>query len=158
MEAGTTCTPVADASVATTNFGNAAWACTQQLCPALAQCAADCDCNNAVLLALACTADAGGAMPTFAQTAACFGDALSVISADPNVPSTLGACLEGAGVTCAGFDAGTDAAAEAGHSEAGTSDAGPEAGTSEAGTSEAGSEAGTPEAGLDAAVEASPAP
>jgi hypothetical protein len=143
MEAGPTCTALSDASVATTNFGNPEWACTQQQCPDLAKCAADCDCNNALLTALACTVDAGGATPTYAETLACFTPALTLIAGDTNVPMALAGCLVSAGSTCAGFDAGSDASTEAGSSEAGTSEAGSEAGSSEAGL-DAGLEAAAP--------------
>jgi hypothetical protein len=145
MEAGPTCTALSDASVATTNFGNPEWACTQLQCPDLAKCAADCDCNNALLTALACTVDAGGATPTYAETLACFTPALTLIAGDTNVPMALAGCLVGAGSTCAGFDAGSDASTEAGSTDAGATDAG---------TTDAGSDAGSPEAGPDAALEA----
>jgi hypothetical protein len=100
------CTPLSDASVATTNFGSTTWACTQMKCATdLQACAADCACNNALLTALACTADAG-AMATMAQTFACFTPALSV----PSAPMDLSACLISASQSCAGFviDGGTD--------------------------------------------------
>jgi hypothetical protein len=150
-EAGPTCTALSDASVATTNFGSSEWTCTQKTCPDLAMCAADCTCNNAILTFLGCTVDAGGAMPTQAETLGCFSNAVSTIEGDTNISSSFATgllgCLEGAGMTCAGF---TDAApAEAGNTEAGSTEAGTEAGSTEAGT-----EAGSAEAGLDAGIEA----
>jgi hypothetical protein len=119
-EAAVPCTPLSDASVATTNFGSTTWACTQMKCATdLQACAADCACNNALLTALSCTAEAG-ATPTQAETFACFTPALSV----PSAPMDLSACLISAGQSCAGFvvDGGTDgAAATDGGSDAGAS-------------------------------------
>jgi hypothetical protein len=144
------CTPTpGNLNVATTDFGNAEWACTQMTCATdLAACAADCTCNNALLQAVGCSGEAG-AMPSYAETVACFTPALTALAADPNVPMTLESCLIQAGSKCAGFpvDGGGDSGHADGGSEAGTSEAGPsEAGAEEAGPTEAGSADGGPEA------------
>ncbi len=75
------------------------WTCVQQACPsAVAGCAGDCTCNDAVSSALACDADGG--TPT-----ACFSSALTPVAADSTV-TTLVSCLVSMGNQCASPDAG----------------------------------------------------
>jgi hypothetical protein len=58
--------------------GGALWSCFQQHCAtydageSLTACAADCQCNNAVLSALACTVDAGGPSAPMSAQMSCF--------------------------------------------------------------------------------------
>jgi hypothetical protein len=60
-EPAVACTP-SGVNVATMNFGSSTWSCFQAQCmPSLTMCAADCACDNGILSALQCAADAGAA-------------------------------------------------------------------------------------------------
>jgi hypothetical protein len=55
------CPTQPDANVTNFDLGSSEWACTQALCATeLSQCAADCECNNEILTALACVRLDGG--------------------------------------------------------------------------------------------------
>jgi hypothetical protein len=132
------CTPVLDATTVTTIDGGALWACfnTAPACGTeLMACAADCVCDNAMLLALNCVAEAGGASAPANAMMGCVVTQLGTYpgAAGDTTVSTLLACLTGKGKAACEPEGGT--------SEAGT-EGGTEAGT-EGGGSEGGSEGGT---------------
>jgi len=112
-EAAAACVPMSTNSE-TFDSGSSTWAALQAACKtSLTACAANCDCNNAILQALVCSeADAALAM-------GCFTTALGAIAtSDPTDESAVGQCLiANTGTTPeAGADSGTtsDAAADAG--------------------------------------------
>jgi hypothetical protein len=131
------CTPV-DASV-TTIDGGALWACfnTTAACGAeLMACANDCICNSAMIAALLCVADAGGASAPANAMTTCVTQQLGMApgaATDSTIAPLLG-CLTGKGRNAC------EPATEGG-AETGTSEGGGEGGGSEGG-SEGGSDAG----------------
>jgi len=109
---GDTSTPCVtiDASAATIVTGSPVWDCYESMCAtALAECAADCTCNDAVLSALQCTAtDAGSQTVCFAGLASAGAspgasmDTLNCLVGDASVPCQSATAPTG--------DGGTDAA------------------------------------------------
>jgi hypothetical protein len=90
-----------------------AWTCLEMVCKtSLTACAADCECNNAVLTALECVVTAGGAGATPAQTAACFTSNIGPLLSGPDAPiaGPLATCLMTMSQGCAtqGMEGGTD--------------------------------------------------
>jgi hypothetical protein len=82
------CTPIG-ISAATIDAG-AFWGCFQQACSSqLDACAADCNCNNAIVTALACVATGGSMFSCFSSAASTNANAQAV-----------GICLLGASGTC----------------------------------------------------------
>lgn len=101
-----------------------AWTCLEMVCKtSLTACAADCECNNAVLTALECVVMAGGSSATPAKTAACFTSNLGPLISSPDAPiaGPVASCLMMMSQGCAtqGMEGGTDG----GSSDGGSSDA-----------------------------------
>jgi hypothetical protein len=88
----------------------------------LTACAADCECNNAVLTALECVVMAGGSSATPAQTAACFTSNIGPLISGPqgSIVAPLATCLMTMSQGCAtqGMEGGTDG----GSNDGGSSD------------------------------------
>jgi hypothetical protein len=105
-----------------------AWTCLEMVCKtSLTACAADCQCNNAVLAALECVVAAGGANATMAQTTVCFTSNLGPLFNGPDAPiaGPVGMCLMTMSQACAtqGMEGGTDgASSDDGSSDDGSSD------------------------------------
>jgi hypothetical protein len=129
------CIPLADASVATGDF-SPIWTCLEQACStSLTACAANCECNNAVLTALNCVATDAGT-----QTA-CFTNALTPIALTVVPAGQVGVCLPNMGAACGAMvvtDAGTDGSTDGGAKE----DAASDAATTDAATNDAATDAG----------------
>jgi hypothetical protein len=90
-----------------------AWTCLEMVCKtSLTACAADCECNNAVLTALECVVMAGGSSATPAQTTACFTSNLGPLISSPDAPiaGPVASCLMTMSQGCAmqGMEGGTD--------------------------------------------------
>jgi hypothetical protein len=105
---------------ATINSGPA-WTCLEMVCmTSLTACAADCECNNAVLTALECVITAGGAGATPAQTTACFTSNLGPLISGPkgSIAGPLATCLMTMSQGCAaqGMEGGTDGSSSGGDS------------------------------------------
>ena len=113
--------PVVDVSVATVDAGPL-WACLESACmPELTACAADCVCNDALLVALLCAA--GGTSPV-----TCFTNAIQQNLGDFAVVG-VGTCLQTNALAClAVSEGGTDAGADAVDGQGGRSDGGQEGG------------------------------
>jgi hypothetical protein len=94
-DAATPCVTI-DASAATIVTGSPVWDCYESMCAtALAACAADCLCNDAVLSALQCTATDGGNQQT------CFAGLASLSGAmEPAGTATLECLVGDASVPC----------------------------------------------------------
>jgi hypothetical protein len=109
---------------ASTIMSGPAWTCLEMVCKtSLTACAANCECNNAVLTALECVVMAGGSSATPAQTAACFTSNLGPVISGPegSIALPLAMCLMNMSQGCAmqGMEGGTDG----GSSDGGSSDA-----------------------------------
>jgi hypothetical protein len=107
----TTC-EASTASSATIRSGPA-WTCLEMVCKtSLTACAANCECNNAVLTALECVVANGGASATPAQTAACFTSNIGPLISGPegSIVAPLATCLMTMSQGCAaqGVEGGTD--------------------------------------------------
>jgi len=92
------CVPTPGVNVSTFDAGSI-WGCTVAACAdaGLDMCGTDCSCNNAVLGALLCIADAGES-----QAVDCFTTALTPVFADPTV-AAVATCLQSQAVTnCTG--------------------------------------------------------
>jgi hypothetical protein len=111
------CVPMSTNSE-TFDSGSSTWAALQTACAtSLTACAANCECNNAILQALVCS-QADAALAT-----GCFTTALTAIAtSDPTDESAVGACLiANTGMSPeGGADSGTTSDAEA---DAGVADA-----------------------------------
>jgi hypothetical protein len=98
-----------------------AWTCLEMVCKtSLTACAADCECNNAVLTALECVVTAGGSGATPAQTAACFTSNLGPLINGPqgSIVMPVATCLMTMSQGCAeqGMEGGTDGGSDGGDS------------------------------------------
>jgi len=101
-DAGTDAAPCVsvDASAATIVTGSPSWNCYEQMCAtSLAECAADCTCNDAVLGALECVAADGG------STTTCFAG-LASAGASPGASMDTLNCLVGPASVCQTADGG----------------------------------------------------
>jgi len=111
-EAAVMCTP-SGVNVETFDSGSSSWACYQAMCtPSLTACAADCTCDNAILGALLCAADAGAS-----GTMACFVTAFGNLGSNAAGAMVEG-CLVGSAMTACGGTSTPDAG-DAGHADGG---------------------------------------
>jgi hypothetical protein len=111
---------VPNAMKVSTLDGGASWGCIETACKTeLTACAADCDCNNAVLGALSCIQTMG-----VAATMTCFTTALTPVVTNAAVTPLI-TCLQGHSAGCGGpvVDGGGDAHSDAPASDAPASDA-----------------------------------
>jgi hypothetical protein len=98
---------------AATLMSGPSWTCLEMACKmSLTACAANCECNNAVLTALECVVMAGGSSATPAQTAACFTSNIGPLISGPegSIVMPLATCLMTMSQSCAtqGMEGGTD--------------------------------------------------
>lgn len=109
----TPCTP-SGVNVETFDSGSSSWACYQAMCqPSLTMCAADCTCDNGILGALLCAADAGAS-----GTMACFVTAFGNLGANAAGAMVEG-CLVGPASTACGGTAPADAGDAGDHADGG---------------------------------------
>jgi hypothetical protein len=152
---GPDCGTSVGVNVATVDAGIPLWTCLEQVCnPQLTACSADTCCDNAVVTALACTADAG-----LAGANDCFNSEVGIYMGSDTTVAALGACLGSLEAMCldqggeAGADAAADSSADA-HAEAMATDAASDSGGDGAsGDATTASDAGADGSGLSDAAD-----